>query len=396
VFAATAATSSAAITARRIIGSSFCGEEYSIRFRPGIIVVVARIIQTLIVLSALAAAFLPIGGETIERGYSTSIYPKIQAILTPASNLVPFALFDVLSVAAVVVLILAVAFAVSRARLERRLRPLATLGFGIATSAALVYLVFLAVWGLNYRRVPMEERLQLERGAPSSEQVVKLGMEAIHRMNSLHAEAHRAGWNPDPRHDRTLVDAYAVVQQKLIGPVSAVPGRLKSTIYGPYFRWTTVDGMVDPFALEVLANPDLLPFERTFIAAHEWAHLAGFADEAEANFVAWLTCIHAGVPAQYSGWLSLYWQIGSEVGAEDRRRLWDAVAEGPRRDIQAISDRLQRGQLPFLQRASWRVYDRYLRANRVEEGIRSYGKVVTLILRARFEDGWVPVRKPPL
>jgi Holliday junction resolvase-like predicted endonuclease len=55
---------------------------------------------------------------------------------------------------------------------------------------------------------------------------------------------------------------------------------------------------------------------------------------------------------------------------------------------------LQRGQLPFLRKASWRVYDKYLRANRVEEGIRSYGKVITLILRARFEDGWVPVRKP--
>lgn len=354
----------------------------------------ARVIQSLVVLSALAAALLPIGGKAIERYYSTSIYPRLQAVLTPASNLVPFALFDVLTVAAVVALILAVAFAVSRARQERRLQPLVALGFSIATSAALVYLLFLAVWGLNYRRVPMEDRLVLERGAPSTGQVVALGFEAIHRMNGLYAEAHRAGWEPDPRYDRTLVDAYAVVQQKLGGVASAVPGRLKSTIYGPYFRWTTVDGMVDPFLLEVLANPDLLPLERTFVAAHEWAHLAGFADEAEANFVAWLTCIRAGVSAQYSGWLSLYWQIGSEVGANDRRRLWDAVAEGPRRDIQAITDRLQRGQLPFLQRASWRVYDKYLRANRVEEGIRSYGKVITLILRVRFEDGWVPVRKP--
>ena len=83
----------------------------------------------------------------------------------------------------------------------------------------------------------------------------------------------------------------------------------------------------------------------------------------------------------------------SEARPDDRRRLWDAVAEGPRGDVQAINDRLQRGQLPFLRNASWRVYDKYLRANRVEEGIRSYGKVITLILRARFEDGWVPVRR---
>lgn len=363
-------------------------------FHPGIIVLVTRAFQALMVISACAAAVMPIDGMAIERGYSTSIYPKIQAILTPVSNLVPFALFDVLTVAAVVVLILAVTVAAVRARAERRLRPLGAVLASIATSAAIVYLIFLAVWGLNYRRVPMEERLALARGAPSTEQVVTLGLDAIRRMNGLYREAHRTGWEPDPRHDRALLDAYTFVQQKLGDASVAVPGRLKSSIYGAYFRWTTVDGMVDPFALEVLANPDLLPFERTFVAAHEWAHLAGFADEAEANFVAWLTCIRAGPAAQYSGWLSLYWQIGSEVGPDDRRRLWEAVAEGPRRDVQAINDRLQRGQLPFLQKASWRVYDRYLRANRVEEGIRSYGKVITLIFRARFEDGWVPVRRP--
>jgi hypothetical protein len=354
---------------------------------------VTRALQALIVLSAGAAAIIPIDAVTIERGYSTSIYPEIQRLVTPVSNLIPFAVFDVLTVAAVVVLIAAVAFAISRARLERRLRPIGTLALSLITTAALVYLAFLAVWGLNYRRVPMSDRLVLASQAPSTEQVVNLGHEAIRRMNSLYAQAHAAGWEPDPRNDRTLVDSYAFVQERLGGKAAAVPGRLKSTIYGPYFRWTTVDGMVDPFALEALANPDLLPFERTFVAAHEWAHLAGFADESEANFVAWLTCVRASVPAQYSGWLSLYWQIGGEVDPVNRQRLWDAVAEGPRRDVQAITDRLRRGQLPFLRNASWRIYDRYLRANRVEEGIRSYGQVINLVLRARFEDGWVPVRR---
>jgi hypothetical protein len=34
---------------------------------------------------------------------------------------------------------------------------------------------------------------------------------------------------------------------------------------------------------------------------------------------------------------------------------------------------------------SWNVYDQYLKANRVESGVRSYSQVVTLILRTRFE-----------
>ena len=183
------------------------------------------------------------------------------------------------------------------------------------------------------------------------------------------------------------------MQQALGNAALAVPGRLKQTIFGTYFRWVGVDGMINPFGLEVLANPDLLPFERPFVAAHEWAHLAGYAHEAEANFVGWLTALRADAPAQYSAWLFLYWQVSGEVGEQDRARLAAALDPGPRRDVEAIVERLRRGRWPMLQRAGWAAYDQYLKANRVDEGIRSYGEVVTLILRARFEDGWIPVRR---
>ena len=43
----------------------------------------------------------------------------------------------------------------------------------------------------------------------------------------------------------------------------------------PFFTWTGVDGMINPLALESIVHPDLLPFERPFVLAHEWAHLAG-------------------------------------------------------------------------------------------------------------------------
>ena len=86
---------------------------------------------------------------------------------------------------------------------------------------------------------------------------------------------------------------------RALGHTAAVePGRLKSSLAGPYFRWAGVDGMISPFTLEVLGNPDLLPFERAFVAAHEWGHLAGFGDEAEASFIGWVTCMHGDAPMQ--------------------------------------------------------------------------------------------------
>ena len=351
------------------------------------------VVELAAVALALVLAFAPLSAPFIERWFSGGAYPVIQHAVTSATNAVPLAMFDVVLVAALAATVVALTRGIRAAWRTRRPKPLLVALGHVAAAAAVAYVVFLGGWGFNYRRVPMSERLSVARGAPSPEDVLQLGLRAVGEMNRLYAPAHKGGWAGDEWQDDELRAAFAEVQQALGDAAPAVPGRLKRTIFGAYFRWVGVDGMINPFGLEVLANPDLLPFERPFVAAHEWAHLAGYAHEAEANFVGWLTALRADVRAQYSAWLFLYWQVSGEVGQQDRARLAAALEEGPRRDVEAIIARLRRGTWPILQRAGWAAYDQYLKANRVEEGIRSYGEVVTLILRARFEDGWIPVRR---
>ena len=352
-----------------------------------------RWLQAGLVVAAVAGAFVPSDPRLIEAWFSTGIYPLIQRTITPVSNLLPFAVFDLLTVGAAVWLIAAVVAAIRRARRVRQWSPLGRTLAAIVAAAAAGYLVFLSFWGLNYRRLPMAERLVVNRDAPRTEAVLALGLEAAERLAALHTAAHASGWIAEPWLDAPMRSAFVHVQDQLADAPDAVPGRLKASLYGLYFRWSGVDGMVDPFALEVIGNPDLLPWEIPFVAAHEWAHLAGYADESEANFVGWLTCLRGGTAAEYSAWLYLFWQVNGELGPDDRSRLSAALSDGPRRDIAAIVARMQRGQLPFLRNASWRVYDQYLRANRVEDGVRSYGAVITLILRVHFADGWTPVRR---
>lgn len=352
-----------------------------------------RWVEAGLIALAVGCAVVPVAPPVVERWFSTGLYPPIQRVLTPLTNLVPFAIFDLMTVGAAIALVVTLIRAGRRARAERRWMPLLGAVRTLAATAAIAYLAFAFLWGFNYRRLPMAERLVLTAGAPTPEAVESLGLEAVARLNALYTAAHAQGWAGDPTADGRLTAQFATVQGLLADAPRAVPGRLKRSIYGPYFRWTSVDGMVNPFALEVLSNPDLLPFERPMVAAHEWAHLAGYAHEAEANFVGFLTCVRGDAAAQYSGWLYLYWQIGGEVTAVVRQRMADGLESGPRRDLDAIVERLRRGQLPLLRNASWLVYDQYLRANRVDEGVRSYGAVVTLILRATFEDGWTPVRR---
>lgn len=350
-------------------------------------------VEALVLLVAAVLAFAEIPSRVVEIWFSTGLYPRLQRVITPLSNMVPFAWLDVVCVAGVAAILFFLIRAVRQAWRTRRWQPVGRAAWRLTVVAAAAYLVFLTLWGFNYRRVPMTARIVLDRPAPSSEDVLALGLDAVSRLNALYADAHRIGWPEEVWRDARLREAFAASQRLLADAPLAEPGRLKQTMFGPYFRWSSVDGMVNPFGLEVLANPDLLPYERPFVIAHEWAHLAGYADESEANFVGWLTAIRADVPSQYSGWLFMFWQVNGEVGEEARAKLGAVLEDGPRADLNAIIERLRRGQLPAVRRAGWAVYDQYLKANRVEAGVRSYGAVLTLILRARFEAGWTPVRR---
>jgi hypothetical protein len=187
-----------------------------------------------------------------------------------------------------------------------------------------------------------------------------------------------------------LAPAFAEAQRALGAAHLATAGRPKVSILSPFFRLASVDGMINPLGLEVLVNPEVLPVERPFVVAHEWGHLAGWARESEASFVGWVTCLQGDELARYSAWLDLYFRVSGDLPPARARVIASDLGEGPRRDLVAINARLAHAQ-PVLQRASWAVYDRFLKANRVPEGIRSYDEAVTLLAGTRFDPTGKPV-----
>jgi hypothetical protein len=148
--------------------------------------------------------------------------------------------------------------------------------------------------------------------------------------------------------------AFADVQRALSNAPEVEPGRLKRSILGPLFPMDGRRRMINPFGLEVMPIPTCCRSSDRFVAAHEWGHLAGYANEAEANFVDGL---HVCAPRrwhQYSGWFYLYWQISGEVSAQDRAPINSALADGPRRDVNAVIARLRRGKFPRCSRPAGR------------------------------------------
>jgi hypothetical protein len=328
--------------------------------------------------AAAIAAIVPLPAGLVDRVYTFGLFPRLQHALTTVSNLTPVALFDLLVGAT------AVAWTWrlwrdwrSTGNRWRVVRPLIT---RTATMLALAYLVFLVCWGWNYQRRPLTATLAFDRTRVSKDGAERLATRTIDRLNALYETAHREGWAAQDGIDPRLVSAFWRAQDAVGNRTHIVPGRPKRTLFDLYFRRAGVAGMTDPYFLETFIATDLLPFERAHVIAHEWAHLAGFNDEGDANFVGFLATQEGTAAHQYSGWLFLYAEVSAAVDRAAFRAIGSRLAPGPRGDLLAIRDRLTRNVNRRLSAAGWQVYDQYLKANRVEEGTRSYGQVVTLIL----------------
>ena len=334
-----------------------------------------------VILVAIAAAVLPLPPAWVERVYSRGVYPVFQPVATTLSNLVPVALLDI----AVASLLAGLAVAAWRGWTRRGVRrSLPSAVRLLVTGGAAVYLLFLLTWGLNYRRVPLEARIAFDRGRVTTAAAGTFAALAISRVNAAYTAAHEQPFRP-----ALLELSFGEAQVMLGSRRVATTGRPKRSFAGLYFRYAALDGMTVPVFLEIILNPDILPIERPSVLAHEWAHLAGFADESEANFVAWLAGIRSSdAVAHYSAWLDAYRLAAAALPRAARARL-PPLDPGPREDLRDIAARYARSS-PAVRSAARGVYDSYLKANRIEEGIANYGVALQLMLGTEFGEGWTP------
>ncbi len=332
-----------------------------------------------LLLAGLAAAALlaPIPAPLVERLYSSALFPLVQRTATAASNLTAVAWLDLFIVIVVAGVALRTRSDAARWPFSRVVRRLAG---RLVSVAAVVCLAFVLLWGLNYRRTPLRDKVAYQPSRITVDAAAALARETVTRVNVLHAQAHAAGWPAADAVDPALAESFRRTLPAVGVTAATVPGRPKRSMLDLYFRRAGVAGMTDPFFLETLVASDILPFERSHVVAHEWAHLAGVTDEGEANFVGWLTCVR-GTPAhQYSGWLFLYSEVLAGLPRDRAQPISAQLSAGPRADLQAMRDRTLRNVNRRVSGAGWLVYDQFLKANRVEAGTASYAQVVQLVL----------------
>ena len=327
--------------------------------------------------AAVAMAVAPLSRAAVESAYSGGVYPIVRQLVTAATSRIPLVLFDWLLLAGGSAILGWAAWRLARPGRRRRLGVLGAVAARLTVVAAVVYLVFLVTWGLNYRRETLTAKLGYRPDRVTAAALDELAAAGVTHLNRLFEVIEARSWPQLEELPDELGPAFERAQRELglLRPAPAVVPR--RSLLTPYFRRAGIDGMFDPFSLQVLVNDTVLPFERPFVTAHEWAHLAGFAHEAEANFVAWLTCLEGDERMQYSGWLNLVGRLLGAVPEASRAALGAELGPGPRADYAAVRARTSRA-VPIIRENARRLNDGYLRANRVAGGVQSYGEVLQL------------------
>lgn len=142
-------------------------------------------------------------------------------------------------------------------------------------------------------------------------------------------------------------------------------------------------GFYFPFTGEANLNIDSPACYLPSTIAHEMAHQRGIASEQECNFLAVLASTTSGDPVyEYSGWLMGYIHLGNALYQADPaawQAIRDSLPDTVRADL-ASNNAYWASFEGAAADASQKVYDTILKGYGQEDGIRSYGTVVDLLV----------------
>jgi hypothetical protein len=160
-------------------------------------------------------------------------------------------------------------------------------------------------------------------------------------------------------------------------------GKPKPVFFSKLMSYTGISGIYFPFTGEANVNIDIPDSMLPATTCHEMAHQRGFAREDEANYIAWIACNSSDNAAFcYSGTLLaliqamnvFYEQVPDRAGV-----LQGKYSEGVTRDLRDIAQYWKKYE-GKVEEVTSDINDAYLKSNRQEEGVQSYGRMVDLLL----------------
>lgn len=334
--------------------------------------------------------------EWTEALYSRGVYPWIRSVQSAVSGLSPWSVGELVLVALLAfvivrgVLLVRVLARRAEPRLERLLRDL----LGFVRLSSWIWFVYVFTWAFHYARLPYAHGTGLDVRPAEVAELEAATREWLERASEWRAKLKEDSSGLvelDTRLESLrvrLAAAYeraAELDTRLAGPIPV----LREALASPLMTLGGISGIYWPFTGEPHVNSLPPAPQRLFSALHEVAHERGFAREDEANYIA----VHVGSTSgdaelAYSVSLMAYLHLQrslAAVDAETAALLSKERPEGVKRDSAAMAEfwKPKSKAAARVREVSTTMNDTYLKAQGQVHGVKSYGRMVDLLLAER-------------
>ena len=325
----------------------------------------------------------------LAEGYAKTVYPVLVRLVGGFWGLFPFSVGEIIIYAiilSVFIFLIRLVWLWSR---RRKVLPFARKGGKLSLwGVAVILTLYTFHCGINYYRLPFSAFLDLELSPSSVEELsalceelaiqtgeaskeVEEALEALSHIEGQLDLSHRAAeWMTEMGRRFPALDGYYPDAKRVLFS----RGMSYLEILGVYF----------PPTIEANFNGDVPAYTLPATICHELSHLRGFMREDEANFIAYLACRESGeaVFGYSGGMLALDYAMDALYSADAdayRQIIETRYTERMLRDVQAYNDYWRQFEGPVGDISNM-ANDIYLKANAQADGVRSYGRMVDLLL----------------
>ena len=230
---------------------------------------------------------------------------------------------------------------------------------------SVVYFIFYSFWGLNYFKTSISDELH-----------IKNNYEFEQLDNTLNIIIRKINEEALLIQDYNELDFFEITNLTNLN--------VKQSLVPNILLYQTVSGHFIPFTSESVINVNIPKVDLPVVIFHEHAHQMGYADEAEASFIGFIKAVESNnANVRYSGYFNALLNLLNEINKNHKEKLEDYTSKLNQRVISDINYNMEfwnKYYNTFFDRVANYLYDFYLKSNKQEDGILSYGKVSNFII----------------
>jgi len=340
------------------------------------------ILPLLLLVQIIIVNVLSLFPQFVEDFYSNGLFPYLAKGLRMFFGLFGFSIGDIIYG---IVLFFALRWLWRRRKTWRREYKNNLLV--ILSAFSVFYFLFHLLWALNYHRVPLNEKMGMDKEY-TPEELVTFTKRLIVKVN----EMHRAIENNDTVkvvNPYSIEEIYDRSQNGYTNLAKDYPyfgfghESTKSSLISVPLSYMGFGGYLNPFTNEAQVNSKLPKYNLPTTACHEMSHQIGYASESEANFIGYMASIYNDDPYfQYSGYtfaLKYCMRNIRKIDEDKADELVPLILPGVRANFEE-SEAFNKKYESFVEAIFEYIYDNFLKLNKQEDGLETYSKFVGLLV----------------